>query len=204
MFVKTLRQKKCISQEKLADMCGLSLRTIQRAEAGHRVGYASLKSLAATFEIDVGLLEQELEPMEKISNEYCEFKDLPQWVKWAFGYWGVCCANRRQLRQTEICFNIAFVVFFAIWIGSFIWPIQKELLFFNNITSFMSFACGTQLLTAYGISSIIRLGDKYDVWSRMAAADLSGNVYGFSVFGLSKNKACELTEFHCFTVKTQA
>lgn len=183
MFVKTLRQKRHISQEKLAEMCGLSLRTIQRVEAGHRIGYASLKSLAATFEIDVDVLEQELEAMDKVSSEFREFKDLPWWVRWGFGYYGgVCYANRRQLQQSEKCFNIVCVVFLAVWVGSLIWPTQKELLFFNNITSLMSFACGTQLLAAYSMSCMIRMGDKYDVWSRMEAAHLSSGIYGFSFF----------------------
>ncbi len=38
MFVKVLRQRFRLSQEQLAESSGLSLRTIQRVEAGHRVG----------------------------------------------------------------------------------------------------------------------------------------------------------------------
>ena len=49
-----------LSQERVAEISGLSLRTVQRLEARHRVSYASLRALAATFEIDVDLLEREL------------------------------------------------------------------------------------------------------------------------------------------------
>jgi len=38
-----------LSQERVADMSGLSLRTVQRLDAGDRVSYASLRALAAAF-----------------------------------------------------------------------------------------------------------------------------------------------------------
>ena len=56
MSFRSLRERKLLSQEQLAEKSGLSLRTIQRVEAGHRVRYASLRALAATFEMDVDLL----------------------------------------------------------------------------------------------------------------------------------------------------
>jgi transcriptional regulator with XRE-family HTH domain len=43
MLIKELRQKRLLSQEQLAELCGLSLRTIQRVESGHRIGFASLR-----------------------------------------------------------------------------------------------------------------------------------------------------------------
>ncbi len=57
--MKALRQQRHLSQERLADLTGLSLRTIQRAESGQRVGYASLRTLAAFFEISIESLERE-------------------------------------------------------------------------------------------------------------------------------------------------
>jgi hypothetical protein len=45
-----------ISQEQLAEKTQLSLRTIQRVEAEHRVSYASLRALAVTFDLNVDLL----------------------------------------------------------------------------------------------------------------------------------------------------
>jgi len=49
--VKLLRLEKRWSQEQLAQLSGLNVRTIQRVEKGHSVGTETLKSLAAVFEI---------------------------------------------------------------------------------------------------------------------------------------------------------
>ena len=49
--MKSLRLEKCWSQEELAQLCDLNVRTIQRVEKGQRVGTETLKALAAVFEI---------------------------------------------------------------------------------------------------------------------------------------------------------
>jgi transcriptional regulator with XRE-family HTH domain len=59
MLVKSLRQKHNWSQEQLAQLSGLNIRTIQRVEKGDSVGLETLKSLAAVFEIDVSVLKSE-------------------------------------------------------------------------------------------------------------------------------------------------
>ena len=46
MYIKKLRKQQKLSQETLAEKTKLSLRTIQRIEAGHRVGYSTLRALA--------------------------------------------------------------------------------------------------------------------------------------------------------------
>ena len=48
--IKKLRLERHWSQEQLAEMSGLSIRTIQRIEKGENAGLESLKSLAAVFE----------------------------------------------------------------------------------------------------------------------------------------------------------
>ena len=58
MQVKSLRQNKSWSQEQLAQLSGLNVRTIQRIEKGDSVGLETLKSLAAVFEIDVNDLKK--------------------------------------------------------------------------------------------------------------------------------------------------
>jgi transcriptional regulator with XRE-family HTH domain len=47
-----------LSQERVAEMSGLSLRTVQRLEAGHRVSYATLRTITAeyAFMFGVGIL----------------------------------------------------------------------------------------------------------------------------------------------------
>ena len=77
MLIRKLREDGSISQEQLAEKTQLSLRTIQRVEAGHRVSYASIRALAAAFELNVDLLERELYAMSNTKDEYIE---KPLWV----------------------------------------------------------------------------------------------------------------------------
>ena len=51
--LKEMRLQRHWSQEQLAEMSGLSNRTIQRIENGENAGFESIKSLAAVFEIDI-------------------------------------------------------------------------------------------------------------------------------------------------------
>ncbi len=50
--VKSLRKQRLWSQEELALACGVSLRTIQRAEGDGQASFETTKALAAVFEID--------------------------------------------------------------------------------------------------------------------------------------------------------
>lgn len=51
--LKKLRLERHWSQEQLADMSGLSIRTIQRIERGENAGLESLKALAAVFDTTI-------------------------------------------------------------------------------------------------------------------------------------------------------
>lgn len=51
--VKQLRLQRAWSREQLAEMAGLSVRTIQRIENGERPGLETLSALAAVFEVTV-------------------------------------------------------------------------------------------------------------------------------------------------------
>lgn len=51
--VKQLRLQRAWSQEQLAELAGLSVRTIQRIENGDRPGLETLSALAAVFEVNV-------------------------------------------------------------------------------------------------------------------------------------------------------
>lgn len=59
MYVQKLRLKKGWSQQQLADFSGLSVRTVQRLEAGQAASPETLKSLAAVFEVDFASLNPE-------------------------------------------------------------------------------------------------------------------------------------------------
>ena len=68
MMVRTLRLERGWSQEQLAQMTGLNIRTIQRIEGGQKAGLESLKSLAAVFEVELSELnpQQEQPPMSDL------------------------------------------------------------------------------------------------------------------------------------------
>lgn len=61
MIVRKLRLQKGWSQEQLAEMSGLSVRTIQRIERGKKAGLESLKSLAAVFDVELSNLHEDTE-----------------------------------------------------------------------------------------------------------------------------------------------
>ena len=59
MLIQKLRLKQGWSQQQLADASGLSVRTIQRIEAGQPASTETLKSIAAVFEVDFSTLNPE-------------------------------------------------------------------------------------------------------------------------------------------------
>ncbi len=55
--VRNLRQEKAWTQQQLADICGLSLRTIQRVELHGTASLETGRSLAAAFEVEYSSLQ---------------------------------------------------------------------------------------------------------------------------------------------------
>ncbi len=157
MLITELRQKKLLSQEQLAELCDLSLRTIQRVEGGHRIGYASLRALAAEFGVNVESLEQELYAMEKYSSEY---KDLPLWLRLYVGC-GWFTANRNEFKKIEVLFILLSFCFLVFWVSNLLInfaPVPEWIPIFGSFCT---------LAGAYNVSVTIRTADKYDIWSRL-------------------------------------
>ena len=59
MNIRELRKQKYWSQDQLAQMSGLSIRTIQRIERDQKAGLESLKALSAVFDIEISELQRE-------------------------------------------------------------------------------------------------------------------------------------------------
>ncbi len=59
MNIKKLRKQKHWSQDQLAQMSGLSIRTIQRIERDQKAGLESLKALSSVFGIEINELQRE-------------------------------------------------------------------------------------------------------------------------------------------------
>ena len=62
MIVRKLRLRNGWSQEQLAEMTGLSVRTIQRIERGQPASLESQKALAAVFEVDIATFQPPEKP----------------------------------------------------------------------------------------------------------------------------------------------
>lgn len=154
MFVRVLRRRFRLSQEQLAESSGLSLRTIQRVEAGHRISYASLRAIAATFEVDVDKLELELYAMDKTGEDY---KELPLWVRLILGR-GWVSSSRRELYFTEIILVGLGVLLVGLSIANSFWSLVYDPKGSALYTGLL------MLVFAYLVSVCIRIGDKYSAW----------------------------------------
>jgi transcriptional regulator with XRE-family HTH domain len=172
MFLRQLRQTRELSQERLAEISGLSLRTIQRVEAGHRVGYASLRVLAATFNIDVDVLERELYAM-KASTE--EFVEIPLWVRRLVidrGWWRGM--SRRDTQKLEVI----MVMFASLCFGVSFFVPEKEFPWGATIGDVVRFGGLMALISAYSCSITMRVCNQYNLWPAIEASH-PGGFFGF-------------------------
>ena len=143
-----------LSQERVAEMSGLSLRTVQRLETGHRVSYASLRALAAAFNTDVDLLERELYAVNQPTDEFIE---IPRWVRLLHGrlWFGGPHWSRRDFLVVEaLCLVLA-----AIGIGAsfLIRPNERASAAIRMIPVILVACC-------YLVAVAIRMMDKYKIW----------------------------------------
>ena len=85
MLVRKLRLERGWSQETLAEVSGLSVRTIQRLERGGKASLESLSSLAATFGIPLAELSKEAEMFKSTGHSTNEIptpeKEALQYVR---------------------------------------------------------------------------------------------------------------------------
>ncbi len=89
--VKKLRTAKNWSQEQLSEVCGLSLRTIQRLEKGGNPSIESIRALAAAFEVDPKELifiegEDSPTPLDAIKTGFLQFGNFSGTAT-RFEYW---------------------------------------------------------------------------------------------------------------------
>lgn len=64
--IKRWREERHWSQEHLADLAGIAVRTVQRIENGERASYESVMALAAAFNVDVAALS--IDPVEQAKD----------------------------------------------------------------------------------------------------------------------------------------
>lgn len=155
MVVKGLRQKRHWSQEQLAELSGLSLRTIQRIEGCDRISPESMLTLAATFEIELVALEREL-AMDKQSIGW---KRRPTWVRGLFLGSSHVQMDKQQHKKVELVSAIA-------GIGFVISGICSTAGYFVPISAATPLLISGSLLLlgAYLMSAIACIGDQHSVW----------------------------------------
>ena len=155
MGVKELRQERSWSQEQLADISGLSLRTVQRIEASNKAGHESRRCLALAFEIDVAALELEL-AMDKSSNGW---KKRPAWVRALFYGSGRVRMDKRQhvlVERFAVAAGLALVVTGLFFANGTIAPESARVP--------MLLCASLMFLAAYLMSLVLRVGNHYSVW----------------------------------------
>ena len=67
MDIKKIREEKHLTQEELAEQSGLSIRTIQRIEAGQKPKGHTAKILAKTLDLDLSSLNKTEKPKESVN-----------------------------------------------------------------------------------------------------------------------------------------
>lgn len=146
MILKQLRLSRHLSQEQLAQMSGLSARTIQRIESGHQASIESLKCLASVLEVDVPTLNQEKLMIDKNTDRWLS---LPLWIRcWFFLNFLELRPARNVARRLEI---LSHAVGFPLCL----------LGFFNEA----ALAGGLiMLVNAYWVHLLMWQGDKYGIW----------------------------------------
>ena len=104
MIVRKLRLKRGWSQDQLAEMAGVSVRTIQRLERGQRPGLETSKALAAVFEVDLSTFNLE----ETDMNERMELKqDEKEALEYARGV--------KEFAGGVVAYAVLSIVFFAVF-----------------------------------------------------------------------------------------
>jgi transcriptional regulator with XRE-family HTH domain len=158
MSFGSIRERKLLSQEALAEQSGLSLRTIQRLEAGHRVSYASLRAVAAALQMDVDALEREIFAMKQSSEDFVE---VPRWLRRLRGglSYGAPPMSRRQAQGYEA---LAIGLGVALLLVSSVVPA-------GTATVALRLAGVLALVCGYGLSIASRVIENYKAWPEQEA-----------------------------------
>jgi len=146
MILKELRISRHLSQEQLALMSGLNVRTIQRIESGKNASLESLKCLASALEVDISTLNQEKFMIDKNSDLW---QGHPLWLKWWFfaNYLSFKPLRKSTKRGEVVCHLSGF------------------LLCAYGLVSEAALVGGLLMLaTGYILSLLSWQGDKYGVW----------------------------------------
>ncbi|MEP1385478.1 MAG: helix-turn-helix transcriptional regulator [Paraglaciecola sp.] len=146
MILKELRISRHLSQEQLAQMSGLNVRTIQRIESRHNASFESLKCLAAALNVDVSTLNQEKFMIDKKSDNW---QKLPFVLKcWFVFNFLQTRPSRKSASRIEVIGHISGFAFCCLGFIS-------EAALIGGLL---------MLATAYLYHWLKWQGDKYGIW----------------------------------------
>ena len=146
MILKELRISRHFSQEQLAQMSGLNVRTIQRIESGKNASLESLKCIASALDVDITTLNQEKYMIDKKSNNW---ENLPLLLKcWFIFNFLQTRPSRKSAARIELIGHISGFVFCCL-------ALISEAALVGGIL---------MLATAYLYRGLIWQGDKYGIW----------------------------------------
>ncbi|GLX78611.1 hypothetical protein tinsulaeT_19510 [Thalassotalea insulae] len=146
MIVKQLRLSRRLSQEQLAQMSGLNVRTIQRIESGKAPSNETLKCIAAALDVEIEQLTKEHFMIDKKTSDW---QKLPLFLKCWFTF------NFLSARPNK--------------------PAANRVKYISHIGGFLSCCVGLineaalvggllLLANAYLFELLIYQGDKYAIW----------------------------------------
>lgn len=152
MILKQVRLSRHISQEQLAQMSGLNVRTIQRIESGQKASVESLKCLAAALDVAVETLNEETFVIDKQSANW---QALPLWLRCWFGVGFLHMhPTRRVAKRIDILSHASGFLFCLL-----------------GFVSEAALAGGLIMLaTAYLFTLFSWQGDRYAIWFDTPAA----------------------------------
>lgn len=141
-----------LSQERLAELSGLSLRTIQRLEAGHTVSSASLRALALAVKTDVHVLAREFQAATPTDRGI----DLPVVIRsLRERFW---CGGPRPGRGDillieALCVGLAAMAFATSFLVSS-----------GPRAAMIRVGCAATLRCGYLTAVFVRMSDRYRLW----------------------------------------
>jgi transcriptional regulator with XRE-family HTH domain len=146
MILKQLRISRHLSQEQLAQMSGLNVRTIQRIESGANASLESQKCLAAALDVSIETLHQETIMFDKNSENW---SSLPLFMKiwFAFNFLQLR-PKRNTAKRSEVICHISGFSFCLL-------GLVNEAALVGGLL---------MLLTAYLFTLLKWQGDKYGIW----------------------------------------
>jgi len=117
VIVRKLRLQRGWTQEHLAELAGLSTRSIQRIERGRKGSLETLNALAAVFEVDLSVLQNGERAMNSESEVTADEKDAMEYVRGIKGFY------------THVLIYVVFAIVFPSTYGiAYGWPVVKWML----------------------------------------------------------------------------